>query len=75
MNAPPTIEEIKAIVLAEKAYWDKADPDLGIAAVAACANIFAAIYGLRAPWHPQIENTPTECCPRDVVFPADMERI
>lgn len=66
MNPPVTIEEIKAIVLAEKEYWDKAPGDIGISATGACANIFAALHGLRAPWHPQgVVPTPGQCCPPD----------
>lgn len=52
MNAP-TLEQVKAIVLAEKEYWDNAPPVIGISGIGACANIFAALHGCLAPWHPK----------------------
>lgn len=67
MNTPPpqeeprahepavSIEDVEAIVLAEFNYWKYTSDDcmLAIAAVGAAANIFAAIKGARAPWHPK----------------------
>lgn len=49
-----TQEEIEAIVIAEYNYWKNVDNSLAISAVGACANIYAAIKGTRAPWHPQL---------------------
>lgn len=47
-----TIEEAKSIVLAEKAHWEKFNSDMSIGAIGACANIYATLCGIRAPWHP-----------------------
>lgn len=49
-----TQQEIEAIVLAEFRYWSRAEVpvELGIIASGAAANIFAAIKGFPAPWHP-----------------------
>lgn len=52
---PQTIEEVKAIVLAEFKYWKDANVDVSIGAVGAVANIFAALNGAYAPWHPKPE--------------------
>ena len=48
-----TQEEIEAIVIAEYNYWKAVDNNLAISAVGACANIYSAIKGFRAPWHPK----------------------
>jgi hypothetical protein len=48
-----TPEEIEAIVIAEFNYWKAVDSSLAISAVGACANIYAAIKGFPAPWHPK----------------------
>lgn len=49
---PPTLEEIRKIIIAEKEYWDDSPPEIGMAASGACCNIYAATFGLLAPWHP-----------------------
>ena len=50
-----TQEEIEAIVIAEFRYWssDQVPAEIGMAASGAVANIFAAIKGFPAPWHPK----------------------
>lgn len=54
-----TLQEIKAIVLAEKAYWQSFDDNLAIGAVGACSNIYVALCGFPAPWHPnQVPENP-----------------
>jgi len=56
MNEPKTIEEAKAIALAEYEYWrripDNAGPatvSISIGATAAAANIYAALCGMIPP--------------------------
>ena len=50
-----TQEEIEAIVIAEFRYWSgpEVPGEIGITGSGAAANIYAAIKGFRAPWHPQ----------------------
>jgi hypothetical protein len=61
-----TVAEIEAVAMSEYKHWrDAADSDTGSAArdaiadaismgaMGAAANIFSAIHGHRAPWHPQ----------------------
>jgi hypothetical protein len=58
----PTAAEIREIVMAEYRYWrtaaEKGEHDevewIAAGCMAASANILCAIYGHRAPWHPQI---------------------
>lgn len=58
-------EEIKAIVLAEYTYWrdvsaQTEDETVSFGAMmtaAGCANILAAMFGHRAPWHPPNRTT------------------
>lgn len=54
-DVPKTMAEVEAIVLAEFAYWrELADSaGIGIGSACACGNIFAALKGCRAPWHPK----------------------
>ena len=62
----PTVEEIRQIVLAEYKYWRDAegpnhDADLmAMGAMGAAANIFGALNGHRAPWHPPLTVEPTK---------------
>ena len=55
-----TQEEIEAIVLAEYNYWNKVDDVIAIAAVGACANIYAALKGFPAPWHKEYQRKPND---------------
>lgn len=61
-----TQAEIEAIVMAEFRYWsrDEVPGEIGIPAVGAAANIFAAIKGFPAPWHPKQSKEPVSPCPK-----------
>ncbi len=58
-DPPKTVEQCAQIAMAEFLYWrdqDAADlaPELSMGAIAAAANIYAAISsGIMAPWHPK----------------------
>lgn len=72
MNEPKTVEECRAIVLAEYAYWRDSEyrhsenlteiereriVSIELGATAAAANIFAALHGL-VPVRPKQPTTP-----------------
>lgn len=59
----PSLDELRVIIRRELDYWNAVNSYLSIAAVGACANILAATYGIKAPWH--LNKTPGECCPKD----------
>jgi hypothetical protein len=51
-----TVKEVEAIVLAEYAYWREADEKVALqsmGAMGALANVYCAILGRRAKWHPK----------------------
>ena len=54
-DKPKTPEQCALIALAEYEYWRTQERvDENIAAMAAAANIYAAItMGMMAPWHPK----------------------
>lgn len=70
---PTTIDDVRAIVASELAYWSFHGE---MAAVRACDNIIGTLYGKYAPWHPQ--PTATNDYPRElekVTEPGPVERI
>lgn len=58
-DKPETPEQCAIIALAEYEYWRTQERvDENIAAMAAAANIYAAItMGMMAPWHPGVSDS------------------
>jgi hypothetical protein len=57
--AAASVKDAAAIALAEMEYWKKAPDECAeqaIGAIGAASNIYAAIHGARAPWHPKPPN-------------------
>ena len=52
-DPPKTVEDAKAIVMAEYHYWRQQNCDGAIFALGAIANIYAGLCGMMAPWHPK----------------------
>jgi len=46
------VNELMAIIEAERRYWLASESEGSIGAVGALSNIICAAYGERAPWHP-----------------------
>lgn len=59
---PQTVQQVADIVLAEFEYWQNSPDDIrevAIGGVGAAANIFAAILGHPAAWHPKAPGSAT----------------
>lgn len=56
VGPPRSISECEAIARSEFAYWQKHNQSLGsIGALGAAVNIYCALRGWRAPWHPKVK--------------------